>query len=98
MVFLKQVFAPKSRIPNVEVTVVQKMHIAASDKRGVIVCRGPFLVTFLGKQKSDTKTCFSAMSPDGLCAQGREVAYYEAIVSHQRNVLASHRASAKRRC
>ena len=29
------------------------MHIAASDKRAVIVCRCPFLVTFLGKQKSD---------------------------------------------
>jgi hypothetical protein len=43
----------KNRITTFESTVVQTMNIAASGKRAVIVCRGPFLVTFLGKQKSD---------------------------------------------
>jgi hypothetical protein len=51
--------APKSRIIpkafGTEATVVLKLNIAASDKRAVIVCWGPFLVTFLGKQKSDSK-------------------------------------------
>jgi hypothetical protein len=42
---------PKNRITDVQFTVVQMMHIAASDKRGVIVCRAPFLVLFWRSKK-----------------------------------------------
>jgi len=48
----------KSRITNVEATVVLMMNIAASDKRAVIparpaggVCRGPFLLLFWASKK-----------------------------------------------
>ena len=47
--------AYKSSITEVEATVVQPMHIAVTDKRAVIVCRGPFLLLFLDKQKSKLK-------------------------------------------
>ena len=49
--------APKSRITEVEATVVQMLNIAVTDKRAVFVCRGLFLLLLsvveeLDKQKS----------------------------------------------
>jgi hypothetical protein len=44
--------APKSRITEVEATVVQMLHIAIADKRAVYRLSGSFFVTFLDKQKS----------------------------------------------
>ena len=41
----------KNRVTNVEFTVVQPMHIAVSDKRAVIVCRGLFLFLFWTSKK-----------------------------------------------
>jgi hypothetical protein len=50
-----EVFDLKSRINDVEITVVLSFNIAAPHNRDVIDCGGLFLVTFLGKQKSDRK-------------------------------------------
>ena len=43
---------------SVEATVVQKLNHGTSRKRAVIVFGGPFLVTFLDKQKSDKQTAY----------------------------------------
>jgi hypothetical protein len=45
--------APKSRITEVEATVVQLLHIAVADKRAVIVCRGLFLLLLSGVEELD---------------------------------------------
>ncbi len=47
--------APKSRITEVEVTVVQILHIAVTDKRAVFVCRGLFLLLFWTSKKVNSK-------------------------------------------
>ncbi len=54
-------FNSKSRITNVQATVVQLPNIAVSDKRGVFVCRAPFLFLFWRSKKENKKnnaTCY----------------------------------------
>ena len=45
----------KNSITKVEATVVQPMHIAVTDKRAVIVCRGLFLLLFWTSKKVSLK-------------------------------------------
>jgi hypothetical protein len=47
--------ASKSRITEVEATVVQMLHIAVTDKQAVIVCRGLFLLLFGTSKKVNNK-------------------------------------------
>ena len=49
---LKAACKAKSRITNAEATVVQKLNQGTNPKSGSNRFRGPFFVTFLGKQKS----------------------------------------------
>ena len=53
--YLFELYTPKSRITNVEATVVQSSNIAASRNRAVIDCGAPFLFWRSKKEKEKNK-------------------------------------------